>query len=181
MFRARSVAGRGVASLRRQSPEIGSPGTRLCALVVEAPSYSSDGVETFVLRDAGCKCPLAVEIAVPTPVLQLRECSVDSICGVTSAFSAATSNVPRAEGLRSSSNAIARRLGLDQYPGRGRDLSHQLLVRHPAPAHRKRVKIDFFRSLLERERSVFASKPSARSHMRGRRSNFRSCSFPPSV
>jgi hypothetical protein len=132
----------------------------------EAPTYTIDGEETFFLRQNAGDAPLAIEIAEPAPALAARtlarldlrrdRCAfaADIVCSAVggSTFSVAFElpaawNVTRVEAVGDVSRMIDE-------------------TTHTASDNRKRVKIDFFRAVTDREPKRFrvkASRPLPRS------------------
>jgi hypothetical protein len=120
----------------------------------EAPTYSIDG-ETFVLRRNASDSPLQIEIREPAPALAARtlgrlalrrdRCTfaADVVCSANggSTFSVAFElpeswDVTRIEAVGDVSRMIDE-------------------TTRPTPEHRKRVKIDFFRAVTDREPKRF--------------------------
>jgi hypothetical protein len=121
----------------------------------EAPTYSIDGEETFVFRRNASDPPLQIEIREPAPALATRtlgrlalrrdRClfAADVVCSANggSTFSVAFElpeswDVTRVEAVGDVSRMIDE-------------------TTRPTPEHRKRVKIDFFRAVTDREPKRF--------------------------
>jgi len=132
---------------------------------LEAPSYAADGEETFKLRDANHDRPILIEVGEPAPTLaasmlgrlDLRrdQCVLrgDVVCTASggSTFSIEC-ELPE---IWDVTNVQA--VG---------DVSRIIYwSSHPAAAQKKRVKIDFFRAITEREPQRFrieAARPAPR-------------------
>lgn len=121
----------------------------------EAPTYSIDGEETFFLRQNAGDPPFKIEFAEPAPVLAERTLArldlrrdrcllaADVVCTATrgATFSVAFDlpeawDVTRIEGVGDASRIIDE-------------------TTRPSSDHRKRVKIDFFRAVTDREAKRF--------------------------
>ena len=120
----------------------------------EAPTYSIDGEETFVLRRNAYDPPLAIEVAEPSPALSARtlarldlrpdQCllAADIVCTASggSVFSV-TFELPQAWDV-TRVEAVA-------------DTSRMIDETTRTIGDRKRVKIDFFRAVTDREPKQF--------------------------
>ena len=118
---------------------------------LEAPSYAANGEETFKLRDADHERPLLIKVGEPSPTLTasmlqrldllrdqcLLRCDVICSAGGGSTFSV--------------ESALPEIWDVTNVQAAG-DVSRIIhWASRPAPGRKKRVKIDFFRSVTERE------------------------------
>ncbi len=122
---------------------------------LEAPSYAADGEETFKLRDADHERPILIEVGEPTPTLTasmlqrldlLRDQCVLGCDVVCAASGGSTFSVEcELPDVWDVTNV--------QAVGEVSRIIHW--ASHTAAAHHRRVKIDFFRAVTEREPQRF--------------------------
>jgi hypothetical protein len=132
----------------------------------EAPLYSIDGEETFFLHQNAGDVPLGIEVAEPAPVLAARTQARLDLRRDRCAFAAEVV----CSASRGSTFSLAFELpeawDVTRVEAVG-DVSRMVdETTHPIAEHRKRVKIDFFRAVTERESKRFrieASRPFPRS------------------
>lgn len=145
---------------------------------LEAPAYGADGEETFKLRDADHERPILIKVGEPTPTLTISmlqrldllrdQCVLraDVVCAASggSAFSVEC-EMPEAWDV-TDVQAVGDVARVSHWTGR------------TAALHKRRVKIDFYRAVTEREPQRFrieAARPVPRT---GETINLPVLSFP---
>src|SRR5580704_4673422 len=132
----------------------------------EAPTYQTDGEETYFLRQNAGQPPLGIELAELAPVLAAQTQARLDLRRDRCAFAAEVV----CSASRGSTFSLAFELpeawDVTRVEAVG-DVSRMVdETTHPVAEHRKRVKIDFFRAVTERESKRFrikASRPFPRS------------------